>query len=204
MSTDGVTVPTATECTRPGYILLGFSDKKDATTAKYKPGTSTGGNITSATTLYAVWEQITYTVSLSANPSDGGTVSGAGKYAQGTEVTISAKANEGYAFSSWSDGVTSASRKITLNSDVTLTANFDKVVYTCTYYKGSSTGGTVPAPQTYHYDDYVTIRDKGSLTHDDVISSSSYTISFNANGGSTTKTSESCSITKTSKYSFSG
>ena len=145
-----------------------------------------------------------YTISVSANPADGGTVSGGGEYTAGTEVTISAKANEGYAFSSWSDGVTSASRKITLNSDVTLTANFDKVVYTCTYYKGSSTGGTVPAPQTYHYDDYVTIRDKGSLTHDDVISSSSYTISFNANGGSTTKTSESCSITKTSKYSFSG
>ena len=145
-----------------------------------------------------------YTISVSANPADGGTVTGGGEYTAGTEVTISATANEGYAFSSWSDGVTSASRKITLNSDVTLTANFDKVVYTCTYYKGSSTGGTVPAPQTYHYDDYVTIRDKGSLTHDDVISSSSYTISFNANGGSTTKTSESCSITKTSKYSFSG
>ena len=100
MSTDGVTVPTATECTRPGYTLLGFSTSANATTATYAPGTSTGSSITSATTLYAVWERITYTVTLSANPTDGGTVSGAGKYAQGTEVTISAKANPGYVFSS--------------------------------------------------------------------------------------------------------
>ena len=98
MSTKGVTVPTASECTRPGYILLGFSAKKDATTATYKPGTSTGGNITSATTLYAVWEQITYTVSLSANPSDGGTVSGGGDYHYGDTAYISASANANYKF----------------------------------------------------------------------------------------------------------
>ena len=91
-------MPTATECTRTGYKLLGFSTKKDATTATYKPGDSTGGNITSATTLYAVWERIYYTVTLSANPSEGGTVSGGGTYAAGTKVTISATANEGYEF----------------------------------------------------------------------------------------------------------
>ena len=150
MSTDGVTVPTATECTRTGYKLLGFSTKKDATTATYKPGDSTGGKITSATTLYAVWERITYTVTLSASPADGGTVSGAGKYAAGTEVTISASANPGYVFSRWSNGVTSSSMTIALYSSMSLIAYFDAIEYTCTYYKGSSTGGTVPAPQTYH------------------------------------------------------
>ena len=73
MSTKGVTVPTATECTRTGYKLLGFSAKKDATTATYKPGDSTGGKITSATTLYAVWEQIySYTITYDDNGGSGG------------------------------------------------------------------------------------------------------------------------------------
>ena len=91
-------MPTAGECTRPGSILLGFSAKKDATTATYKPGPSTAGHITSATTSYAAWEPITYTVTLSANPSDGGTVSGGGDYHYGDTAYISASANENYKF----------------------------------------------------------------------------------------------------------
>ena len=87
---------------------------------------------------------------LSASPADGGTVSGAGEYSEGTEVTISASANPGYVFSSWSNGVTSSSMTIALYSNMGLIAYFDAIEYTCTYYKGSSTGGTVPAPQKYH------------------------------------------------------
>ena len=91
-------MPTASECTRPGYILLGFSDSASATTAKYKPGDSTGGDITSTTTLYAIWEQITYTVKLSASPSGAGTVSGGGNYYYGDTAYISASANANYKF----------------------------------------------------------------------------------------------------------
>lgn len=148
MSTDGVKVPTATECTRTGYKLLGFSARKDAITATYKPGGSTGSSITSKTTLYAVWEQIYYTVTLSANPSDGGTVSGAGKYAAGKKVTISASASSGYEFTKWSDNKTNASREIILNSNLNLTAYFSKI-YTLSYDKSySDAEGTVPKPQS--------------------------------------------------------
>ena len=58
----GVTLPTEDECTRPGYRLLGFSVKKDATTADYKPGGSTSKDFLSNATLYAVWERIYYNV----------------------------------------------------------------------------------------------------------------------------------------------
>ena len=56
--------------------------------------------------------------------SGSGTTTGSGKYAAGTQVTISAVANSGWAFSKWSDGNTSASRKLTVDKDYTLQAIF--------------------------------------------------------------------------------
>ena len=54
----------------------------------------------------------------------GGTATGGGKFAAGTQVTISAVANPGYTFTRWSDGNTSASRKLTVDKDYTLQAVF--------------------------------------------------------------------------------
>ena len=39
-----------------------------------------------------------YDITASANPTEGGTVEGAGNYAEGAEVTLTATANTGYAF----------------------------------------------------------------------------------------------------------
>lgn len=200
MSTDGVTVPTATECTRPGYTLLGFSTSANATTATYAPGTSTGGNITSTTTLYAIWERIYYTVTLSANPSNGGTVSGAGKYAQGTEVTISATANEGYEFTKWSDNNTNASRKITLSSSISLTAHFSKI-YTLSYDKSYSDAvGTVPKSQSSTTK--VTLQSTNLYRPADN-KVESYTITFNNPYGSNGTMKLAGNITYNMKYVFS-
>ena len=200
MSTKGVTVPTATECTRAGYKLLGFSARKDAITATYKPGDSTGSSITSKTTLYAVWEQIYYTVTLSANPADGGTVSGGGTYAAEKEVTISAKANEGYEFTKWSDNNTNASRKITLKSNINLTAYFSKI-YTLSYDKSHSDAvGTVPESQSS--------TTKVTLQTTDLYRPADnkvelYTITFNNPYGSNGTMNLAGNITYEMKYAFS-
>lgn len=55
-----VTLPTATECTRTNYKLLGFATSSSATEATYNPGASyrPSGNVT----LYAVWEELAGTV----------------------------------------------------------------------------------------------------------------------------------------------
>ncbi|MGN0186440.1 MAG: hypothetical protein ACI392_01670 [Paludibacteraceae bacterium] len=53
-----------------------------------------------------------------------GTVSGGGIYPSGTEVTITALANEGYKFVQWNDNNTDNSRTITVTSDVTYVATF--------------------------------------------------------------------------------
>ena len=49
-------------------------------------------------------EGTAYTVSLSANPAEGGTVTGAGSYSDGEIVTVSASANGGYQFDHWTRG----------------------------------------------------------------------------------------------------
>lgn len=73
-----------------------------------------GGSGTTAPTLY--------TVSLSAGA--GGTVSGGGQYEAGTVVEITAEAEAGYTFEKWSDGDMNATRSITVNGDIELSASF--------------------------------------------------------------------------------
>ena len=57
-----------------------------------------------------------------------GTVTGVGSYYEGTEVTLTAKANGGYVFVKWSDEVTDESRTFTANENVTLQAIFKAAV----------------------------------------------------------------------------
>ncbi|MBO5086134.1 MAG: InlB B-repeat-containing protein, partial [Paludibacteraceae bacterium] len=77
--------------------------------------------VTSNVSLTAEFAINVYTVTLSA---ENGTVTGAGEYNHGTEVTLTATPNEGYRFVKWSDGDTNATRTITVTADVTLTAEF--------------------------------------------------------------------------------
>ena len=87
-------------------------------------------------------EPIEYILTVSA--ADGGTVSTeGGTYKEGAEVTITAKANEGYRFTGWEgNSSTSESLTITLNSNQTYKALFELIpIYTLTVTK--SEGGTV-------------------------------------------------------------
>lgn len=53
-----------------------------------------------------------------------GTVSGGGTYNEGTTISISAIANEGYRFEHWQDNNTQNPRTITVTSNATYTAYF--------------------------------------------------------------------------------
>ena len=72
-----------------------------------------------------------YTVSVSANPSSGGNVSGGNTYNAGLPVTVNATANAGYTFTNWTDstGIVSSSSSyvFTASGNRTLTANFSPV-----------------------------------------------------------------------------
>ena len=56
-----------------------------------------------------------------------GTVEGSGIYEIGSAVTLSAKANEGYAFKIWTDGVTDATRNVVAKDVSSYTAVFEAV-----------------------------------------------------------------------------
>ena len=64
------------------------------------------------------------TLKVNLLPPTGGSVKGAGTYNEGSSVTVEATANAGFKFNQWSDGVTSASRVVKMDKDVTLTAYF--------------------------------------------------------------------------------
>ena len=75
---------------------------------------------------------VSYKLTLEVNPLNAGTVTGAGDYEAGTNVEISAVANEGYKFESWMKGDTVISNDEAYSytmpdSNVTLTANFNEV-----------------------------------------------------------------------------
>ncbi|MDZ7682611.1 MAG: hypothetical protein U5J63_13100 [Fodinibius sp.] len=72
---------------------------------------------------------------VSADPSDGGTVTPpGGTFAEGEEVSVEAQAAEGWEFVGWTGDVESTENPvdITMNSDKTLTANFEQKEYELT------------------------------------------------------------------------
>ena len=96
----------------------------------------------------------TYTIAASANPSAGGTVSGAGQYQQGSSCTLSATANTGYAFTNWTEGgnvaSTNASYTFNVTGNRTLVANFALNTYSITAIANPTAGGTVTGAGTYN------------------------------------------------------
>ena len=77
-----------------------------------------------------------YEITAVANPEEGGTVTGAGTYTHGVEVTLVATANEGYTFTNWTENgtvvCTNASCVSTALNDRNLVANFSHNSYEIT------------------------------------------------------------------------
>ena len=93
----------------------------------------------------------TYTVTVDVNDATMGNVnpSGAITVAAGETFTATATANEGYRFVNWSNGETNATVEIVVNSDITLTANFEAIMYTVTVTSDNETMGTVTGSGEY-------------------------------------------------------
>jgi hypothetical protein len=90
-------------------------------------------------------------VTATANPTNGGTVTGSGVYLANTNtITLVAKVNTGWRFTGWSDGTTTATHATLKNlaSDTNYTANFVQFG-TVTTKANPPTGGTVTGGGTY-------------------------------------------------------
>ena len=79
-------------------------------------------------------DPIIYTLTTSANPADGGTVSpSTQQYDEGKTATITATPSAEYVFQSWSGATGSTnSTSVVMNSDKSVTANFVKKKYALT------------------------------------------------------------------------
>lgn len=114
---------------------------------------SLSGTINSATSVVLAFSKIRCTVSASGT---GGSVTGSGTYDYGTQVTLTATPSTGYRFVRWSDGNTNQTRTVTVTSDVTYTAVFEKLKHTVNLSAGE--GGSVTGGGTYDYGTSVTIK----------------------------------------------
>jgi hypothetical protein len=98
----------------------------------------------------------TYSISVSASPSAGGTVGGGGTFTSGSSQTVTATANSGYTFADWTENGNivsySASYNFTLNANRNLVANFTQIIgnnYTITVSASPSADGTVAGGGTF-------------------------------------------------------
>ena len=100
-----------------------------------------------------VEEELTkYTVTLKVNDDKMGSVTGAGTYDGGSDVTIEAVPNTGYEFLHWSDNETDNPRTLKLTSDTTITAVFaesEATLYTLTLMVNDAKMGAVAGGGQY-------------------------------------------------------
>jgi hypothetical protein len=102
-----------------------------------------------------------YTITVSANPSDGGIVAGGGTYQQGQSCTVTATANEGYTFINWTEnGVevsTESSYTFTVTDHRTLVANFDMLMVEISAAVDPEEAASVNGAGTYPYGETITL-----------------------------------------------
>ncbi len=104
-------------------------------------------NGVSYTAIFAIDQHIVTVVS---DNDTMGTVLGSGSYEYGSEIEISANANNGYQFEQWDDGNTDNPRTITVTEDVTYTAQFAIIIYhTIVVRSLSEDWGTVSGGGTF-------------------------------------------------------
>jgi hypothetical protein len=135
-----------------------------------------------------------YTVTVSSNPTNGGTATGENTYVQGQSCTVQAVANTGYTFSNWTENdsvvSTDANYTFTVNADRYLVANFTLQSFTIDVSANPSNGGSVSGSDTYNYGQICTVSATANTGYtfsnwsenDSVVSTEvNYTFTVNAN-----------------------
>jgi hypothetical protein len=86
-----------------------------------------------------------------------GTTEGTGVYAENTDITVSATANENYQFKQWSDGVTDNPRTMQIISDSTIMAMFVPDTFMITAMSNDDVMGVVDGGGRYAYNTSVVL-----------------------------------------------
>lgn len=110
--------------TRAGHTFLGWATSASATTASYQPGGSI--TISANTTLYAVWQLITYTVSYNANGGSGAPGSQTKQHGVALTLSSTRPTRTGYTFIGWA---TSANGSVAYQPGGSYTSNAAVTLY---------------------------------------------------------------------------
>ena len=114
-------------------------------------------SITAIAVIGSEQPQPTYTLTVMADSTAWGTVTGGGTYYYGDTATIEAFANPGYKFLFWNDSVTDNPRDIVVTQDSTFTALFIERLYTITVISDHPNWGSVTGGGTFYYGDTIQI-----------------------------------------------
>ena len=102
-----------------------------------------------------------HTITLIANPTEGGTLVGGGTYQEGQTCTVAATPAAGYTFINWTENdeevSTDASYSFTITGDRTLVANFSIESYVIAATADPVEGGTITGTGTYEYGTEITL-----------------------------------------------
>lgn len=100
-----------------------------------------------------------HTITVKANNSEYGTVSGGGTYAYGAKVNIGAQPKPFFGrFVKWSDGPTTQEREVTVTGDATYTAEFDRIKFTLTVVSNNEEYGTVSGGGEFYYKEMARVK----------------------------------------------
>jgi len=117
--------------------------------------------VTGAANFFANFELNGYEITASANPTEGGTVTGGGLYYHFWNCTLTAIENEGYTFVNWTkDGEvvsTSATFSFKVSGAANYVANFTQNSYVITAVADLPEGGTITGTGSYLYGETCTL-----------------------------------------------
>ncbi len=152
------------------------------------------GNSLTSNYVWSFTTVVPYTVTLSANPTAGGTVSGGGTFNSGSSVTVTAASSAGYTFTNWTENgnavSTIATYQFTLSGNRTLVANFSKTQNTVTLSSNPALGGTTNGGGSFNTGSLVTVMATPNVGYtftnwtengNTVSTSASYQFTLNAN-----------------------
>lgn len=148
---------TVTATANTGYMFSNWTENNEVVSTS-NPYTF---SLTTARNLVAHFEGVTYTITVTANPTAGGSVTGAGGYGEGATATLTATANTGYTFINWTKGGVEVSNNPSYSFTVTesgaYVANFSLNSYEITASADPAAGGTVTGDNTYDYGTVATL-----------------------------------------------
>ena len=145
------TTCTLTATANEGYTFTNWTKNGQvvSTEAEYSFTVTAAGDYVANFTLNS------YQITVTANPTEGGTVTGGGTYDHGTTCTLTATVNEGYTFANWTKNgqvvSTEAEYSFTVTAAGDYVANFNIITYQITASANPTEGGTVEGAGTYNH-----------------------------------------------------